>query len=95
MGDSENKEVVEQNTPNKAEKTAKEEKAGKKEKTAKAKGGRIQALKAEFNRIIWPDKDTVVKETTAVVIVTVILGAIIALLDFVIKTGLDKILQIG
>ena len=86
MGDSENKEVVEQNTPKKAEKT---------EKTAKAKGGRIQALKAEFNRIIWPDKDTVVKETTAVVIVTVILGAIIALLDFVIKTGLDKILQIG
>ncbi|MCI5501386.1 MAG: preprotein translocase subunit SecE [Lachnospiraceae bacterium] len=55
----------------------------------------MQALKAEFNRIIWPDKDTVVKETTAVVIVTVILGAIIALLDFVIKTGLDKILQIG
>ena len=95
MGDSENKEVVEQNTPKKAEKTAKEEKAGKKEKTAKAKGGRIQALKAEFNRIIWPDKDTVVKETIAVVIVTVILGAIIALLDFVIKTGLDKILQIG
>ena len=83
MGDSENKEVVEQNTPKKAE------------KTAKAKGGRIQALKAEFNRIIWPDKDTVDKETTAVVIVTVILGAIIALLDFVIKTGLDKILQIG
>ena len=40
MGDSENKEVVEQNTPKKAEKTAKEEKAGKKEKTAKAKGGR-------------------------------------------------------
>ena len=95
MGDSENKEVVEQNTPKKAEKTAKEEKAGKKDKTAKAKGGRIQALKAEFNRIIWPDKDTVVKETTAVVIVTVILGAIIALLDFVIKTGLDKILQMG
>ena len=98
MGDSENKEVVEQNTPKKAEKTektAKEEKAGKKDKTAKAKGGRIQALKAEFNRIIWPDKDAVVKETTAVVIVTVILGAIIALLDFVIKTGLDKILQMG
>ena len=49
----------------------------------------------EFKRIIWPDKDTVVKETTAVVVVTVILGVIIALLDFVIKTGLDKIIQIG
>ena len=37
MGDSENKEVVEQNTPKKAE------------KTAKTNGSRIQALKAEFN----------------------------------------------
>ena len=83
MGDSENKEVVEQNEPKKTE------------KTAKKKGSRIQALKAEFKRIIWPDKDRVVKETTAVVIVTVILGAVIALLDFVIKLGLDKILQIG
>ncbi|MCX4327603.1 MAG: preprotein translocase subunit SecE [Lachnospiraceae bacterium] len=55
----------------------------------------MQKLKAEFGRIIWPDKNTVIKETTAVVIVTVILGAIIALLDFLIKTGLDKILQIG
>lgn len=82
MGNSENRDVMEQKAP-------------KAEKTAKEKGSRIQALKAEFKRIIWPDKDTIVKETTAVVIVTVILGAIIALLDFVIKTGLDKILQIG
>ncbi len=83
MANSENKDVVEQKAPKNAEKAAKD------------KGGRFQALKAEFNRIIWPDKNAIVKETTAVVIVTVILGAIIALLDFIIKTGLDKILQIG
>ena len=83
MGDSENEEeVVKQNEPNKAEKTAK-------------KGSRIQGIKTEFARIIWPDKDTIIKETTAVVVVTAILGAVIALLDFVIKAGLDKILQIG
>lgn len=52
-------------------------------------------MKAEFKKIVWPDKETTVKETTAVVVVTVILGAIIALLDFVIKTGLDKLIQIG
>lgn len=87
MGDSEiKKEVENQNEPQKTEKTA---------KTAKKKGGFFKSLKAEFKRVIWPDKDTIIKETTAVVIVTVVLGVIIALLDFVIKTGLDKIIQIG
>lgn len=85
MGDSENKEVAGQDRPSKAGNAD----------AAKKAGSRIQKLKAEFNRIIWPDKNTVVKETTAVVVVTVILGAIIALLDLIIKTGLDKILQIG
>ena len=68
---------------------------GNVENEPKKNGGRIQKLKSEFKKIIWPDKNTVIKETTAVVLVTVILGAIIALLDFIIKTGLDKILQIG
>ncbi|MCH5267278.1 MAG: preprotein translocase subunit SecE [Lachnospiraceae bacterium] len=57
----------------------------------KKKNKQLQGLKAEFHRIIWPDKDTVVKETTAVVVTTVILGVIIALLDWVIKLGLDRI----
>ena len=84
MGDSENKnEVEKQNEPQKTE------------KTAKKKGGFFKYFKAEFKRIIWPDKDTVIKETTAVVVVTVVLGAIIALLDFVIKFGIDKIIQMG
>ena len=37
-------------------------------------------LKAEFNKIVWPDKDSVTKQTTAVVIASVILGLIIALI---------------
>ena len=32
----------------------------------------------EFKKIIWPDKQTLVKETAAVVSVSVVLGAIIA-----------------
>lgn len=84
MGDSEiKKETENQNEPKKTE------------KTAKKNGSFFKSLKAEFKRVIWPDKDTIIKETTAVVIVTVVLGVIIALLDFVIKTGLDKIIQIG
>ncbi len=84
MGDSESrKETENQNRPQKTEKSAKQ------------KNSFFKALKAEFNRIIWPDRDAIIKETTAVVVVTVILSIIIALLDFVIKTGLDKIIQIG
>lgn len=86
MEDSENKETVVQDKP---------DKTGNVDNNTKKISSRIQKLRAEFNRIIWPDKNTIIKETTAVVVVTVILGAVIALLDLIIKTGLDKILQIG
>lgn len=66
-----------QDEPKKTAKTA----------TASKKKSRLQGLKAEFRRIIWPDKETITKETTAVVVSTVILGIIIALLDLLIKTG--------
>ena len=71
MANSENKEEVMQDEPKKTAKTA----------TASKKKSRLQGLKAEFRRIIWPDKETITKETTAVVVSTVILGIIIALLD--------------
>lgn len=85
MANSENKEEVMQDEPKKTAKTA----------TASKKKSRLQGLKAEFRRIIWPDKETITKETTAVVVSTVIFGIIIALLDLLIKTGLDKVFQIG
>ena len=85
MANSENKEEVMQDEPKKTAKTA----------TASKKKSRLQGLKAEFRRIIWPDKETITHETTAVVVSTVILGIIIALLDLLIKTGLDKVFQIG
>ena len=68
MANSENKEEVMQDEPKKTAKTA----------TASKKKSRLQGLKAEFRRIIWPDKETITKETTAVVVSTVILGIIIA-----------------
>ena len=52
----------------------------------------FKGLKAEFNKIIWPDKDTVGKQTVAVIACTVALGLIIALLDLIIKYGLSFIL---
>ena len=46
-------------------------------------------LKAEFNKIIWPDKKSLTRQTVAVVAVSVILGLIIAVLDVIIKYGVD------
>ena len=52
----------------------------------------FKGLKAEFKKIVWSDQETVGKQTVAVLIVSVILGIIIALLDFIIKWGLSFII---
>ena len=38
-------------------------------------------VKAEFKKIVWPDKDDLLKQSVAVVIISVVVGAIIAVLD--------------
>lgn len=60
--------------------------------TTPKKKGFFKGLKAEFGRIIWPDKDTVWKESAAVLAVSVILALVIAGMDFLIQIGLDAIL---
>lgn len=52
----------------------------------------FKGLKAEFNKIIWPDRETVTKQTISVISVSIALGLIIAILDFAIKFGLNLIL---
>ena len=52
----------------------------------------VKTLKAEFKKIIWPDKATLTKQTGAVLAVSVALGALIAVLDLVIKFGLNIII---
>ena len=52
----------------------------------------FKGLKAEFKKIIWPDKKTLGKQTVVVVIITTILSVIIALLDLLIKFGIDLIM---
>ena len=52
----------------------------------------IKTLKAEFKKIIWPDKETLTKQTIAVLVCSVALGAVIAVLDLIIKFGLNIII---
>lgn len=50
-----------------------------------------QGVKAEFKKITWPDKDALLKQSVAVVIISVVVGAIIAILDFGLQYGVDFI----
>ena len=53
----------------------------------------FNGLNREFKKIVWPDKMTVAKETAAVVSVSVVLGAIIALVDFFAQYGVDLLIK--
>ncbi|MCR4842592.1 MAG: preprotein translocase subunit SecE [Eubacterium sp.] len=46
-------------------------------------------LRAEFNKIIWPDRESVSKQTVAVVVTSVIVGVLIAFIDTIVKYGID------
>lgn len=52
----------------------------------------FKGLKTEFKKIVWPDQETVGKQTLTVIIISIILGSVIGLLDLVIKWGLGFIL---
>ncbi len=63
---------------------------GETEKVEKApKQSWFTGLKAEFKKIIWPDQKSLVRQTVAVVAVSVIAGLIIALMDTLIQYGVN------
>ena len=41
-----------------------------------------KGVKAEFKKIIWPDRETLIKQLIAVLCVTVVTGILIAIIDF-------------
>ncbi len=63
--------------------------------TAKAtKKSWFKGLKTEFKKIIWPDKETLAKQSAAVILISIILGLIIALLDAIFKYGINGIMSL-
>lgn len=58
-----------------------------------AKKSWFKGLKAEFKKIIWPSKESLAKKSTAAIIVTVVVGILIALVDSVIKMGIDLVIR--
>ena len=51
-------------------------------------------LKAEFQKIIWPEKKSLARQTTAVIAVSVVLGFVIAILDTLIQYGVDFLVSL-
>ncbi len=49
----------------------------------------FSGLSAEFHKIIWPEKKSLVRQSAAVMAVSVVLGLVIALMDYVIQYGID------
>ena len=67
---------------------------GETENKAAQKESFFSGLSAEFKKIIWPTKESLARQTTAVVIVSVVLGLIITLLDTIIQYGVNFLVNL-
>ena len=63
-------------------------------KTAESvgKAGFSQEVKSEFKKIIWPSKESLTKESVAVIATTIVLGGVVALLDLGIQYLINGVL---
>ena len=66
---------------------------GQTEKTPK--NSWFKGMKTEFKKISWADKKSVMRQTVAVVSVSVVVGLIIALMDWIIQYGVDFLLGLS
>ncbi|MCR5596333.1 MAG: preprotein translocase subunit SecE [Lachnospiraceae bacterium] len=55
----------------------------------------FDGVKAEFRKITWPDPTSLAKQTAAVIVISVIVGGLIAVLDMVFQYGFNFISSIG
>lgn len=63
-------------------------------KTAeKGKKSFWQGVKAEFNKIVWTDRNTLIRQTAVVVVVTAILGVIISVMDAGILQAINLLIK--
>ena len=62
-------------------------------KAKKQKKNWFKGLKAEFSKIIWPDRQSLTKETVAVLAVSVLLGVFIVVVDLIVRFGIEFIVK--
>ena len=61
----------------------------------KQKGpGFFAGVKAEFKKIIWPNRESTLNQSVAVVAISLVVGLIIAVFDYVAKYGVNFLTSI-
>ena len=45
-------------------------------------------FKGDFKKIIWPDKKSLFRQTTVVLLVSIFIGVIITILDLILRFGI-------
>ncbi|MBR3276145.1 MAG: preprotein translocase subunit SecE [Eubacterium sp.] len=67
--------------------------AKKPDKNAEKKDSFFKKVKSEFKKIAWTDRKTLVKQTIAVIVISIILCIIITLVDNGALVLIEKIIQ--
>ena len=53
----------------------------------------FQGLQSEFRKIVWTDRNTLIKQTVVVVLVSIVLCLLISVMDSVILEGINLLLK--
>jgi len=56
--------------------------------------GIVRTYRAEFKKIVWPSRETLIKHTITVIVVSLIFGAYIALTDGVFGALFSRFVQL-
>lgn len=63
-------------------------------KKKKDRGLWFREMKSELKKVVWPDRQTVVKNTGTVLLCSLVIGACIWIFDFVAVSAVDLILSV-
>ena len=63
-------------------------------KKKKDRGLWFREMKSELKKVVWPSKETVVKNTGTVLLCSLLIGACIWIFDGVLGTALDMLLSV-
>jgi len=54
-----------------------------------------KGLKSEYKKITWPDRKSAIKQSVVVTVISIVLGVIIAILDYGFKYGVNFLTSIS
>lgn len=55
------------------------------------KPGFFKTVSVEFKKIVWPSKESVLKQSVAVTAIAIVVGVLITVFDFLIQYGVNFI----